>query len=514
MILFMNRMKRIPLYYRHDIRSKTQKKSQVFPQVVSGYLTVYVALSMAVLLSLFLILMEGVRRSTIRLEAECVMDIGMNSILAEYHREMLWQYNLFYIDNSYGTNSATYLNTQAHLQTYLERNLSTDPSLLEHWLYRDLLAISLDRVQITGISLATDSNGANIRRQAIEAVKDDVGLTLLEELIARLQTLEAYGLGARDIAGEKKSVDRQIQSYDGMEKDISEEETITIDVYNPTDGLETKRSAGILHLVVDDTSSLSRQTVSPSGLPSARHRNGKLSLGNMANTSEREGIVDKLIFGEYLLRYCDYYGNINKEGKLDYQIEYLIAGKDNDLDNLKSVVHRISALREAANVIYLYSDSVKCMEAEALAATLSAAMLVPEIAPLLKTTIILGWAYAESLYDVKSLLAGDPVPLMKNASSWRCDLQSIFGEEQTVSSAMGGGLYYQDYLRLLLALTGTETLTFRFLDIVETDIRITKGNEAFRVDGCVDGVSASAHMTGGSGYSLSILRTKKYVSDE
>jgi hypothetical protein len=490
------------------------KECQSFPQVVSGYLTVYVALSMAVLLGLFLTLFEGVRRSTIRLEAECVMDIGMNSILAEYHRELLGQYNLFYIDTSYGTGSATYFNTQNHLQNYLEGNLNIDPSLLEQRLYKDLLAIRLDRVQIIGIALATDGNGSNIRRQAIEAVKDDVGLPLLEEVAARLETLEAYGLNTRDIAGEKKSVDREIQSYEGMEKEISEEETITIDVHNPTDGLETKRSARILHMVLEDTNTLSRQTLSPSELPSSRHRNGKLSRGNMGNVSESEGILDKLIFGEYLLRYCDYYGNTNKEGRLDYQIEYLIAGKDNDLDNLKSVVHRISAIREAANVIYLYSDPVKCMEAETLAATLSAAMLLPEITPLLKTTIILGWAYAESLYDVKSLLAGNPVPLMKNASSWHCDLQSIFGEDQGVSPAMGGGLYYQDYLRLLLALTDTETQTFRFLDIVETDIRTTKGNEAFRVDACVDGVSASAQMTGGSGYSISILRTKRYFSDE
>jgi hypothetical protein len=479
--------------------------------MVPGYLTVYVALSMAVLLSLCLTLIEGVRQNTIRMEAECVMDIGLNSILAEYHRELQQQYNLFYIDTSYGTDRGTYRNTEEHLRHYLDRNLDTGSTLLERWFFRDLLDIQLDQVQITGIAIATDENGGNIRRQAIEAIKDDVGLNLLEEAMARLKTVEAYGLDTRDVAGEKDSIDRQIQGYDGMEKEISEEETIVIDVSNPTDGIDAKRSVGILQLVAEDTASLSRRRVSLSGMPSAKHRTDTLSEGNIIGTSEKEGLLDKLMFGEYLLRYCDYYGNTNQEGRLVYQTEYLIAGKDNDLDNLKSVVYRISAIREAANVLYLYSDSTKCAEAEIMAAGLAAAMLLPEIQPLLKTTILLGWAYAESLYDVKVLLAGNPVPIIKDASSWHCDLQSIFGEEQTASIGTGGeGLYYQDYLRLLLALTDTQTQTFRFIDIVEMDICTKEGNAAFRIDACVDGVAASAQMSSSYGYSLSISRTKHY----
>ena len=49
---------------------------------VRAYLTVYLSLTMSVLLSLCLALIEGVRSNAIRLEAECIMDIGMDSILA------------------------------------------------------------------------------------------------------------------------------------------------------------------------------------------------------------------------------------------------------------------------------------------------------------------------------------------------------------------------------------------------------------------------------------------------
>ena len=69
----------------------------------NAYLTVYLTLCLAVILSLFLALIDGARRNGARLEAEIVTDIGLQSIMAEYHRELMKQYNLFAIDTSYGT---------------------------------------------------------------------------------------------------------------------------------------------------------------------------------------------------------------------------------------------------------------------------------------------------------------------------------------------------------------------------------------------------------------------------
>lgn len=68
-----------------------------------AYLTVYAALSLTALISLFLVLLEGVRFNTIQTEAAIITDIAADSILAEYHREMLNQYGMFWVDTSYGT---------------------------------------------------------------------------------------------------------------------------------------------------------------------------------------------------------------------------------------------------------------------------------------------------------------------------------------------------------------------------------------------------------------------------
>ena len=66
-----------------------------------GYITVYLSLVTGILLSLLLTVIEGVRMHTIRTQTECVMDMAMDSALAEYHREMLEQYELFFIPVSY-----------------------------------------------------------------------------------------------------------------------------------------------------------------------------------------------------------------------------------------------------------------------------------------------------------------------------------------------------------------------------------------------------------------------------
>ena len=52
---------------------------------------------------------------------ECVADIGMNSVLAEYHRELLKQYDLLFVDTSYGGSHPNIANTEAHLRRYAQK---------------------------------------------------------------------------------------------------------------------------------------------------------------------------------------------------------------------------------------------------------------------------------------------------------------------------------------------------------------------------------------------------------
>ncbi len=448
----------------------------------NGYLTVFMSLCIGVVLSLCLTLIEGARQGGAALEARCAADIGLQSVFAEYHRQLLSQYNLFAIDSSYGTGAPGAYRTEARLLYYLDKNLNLKDGVLLSHNSRDFFGLGADRVKITGTSILTDGQGAVFRMLAGEAIKDDIGLSALEEVGQWMKTIETDGLENIGIRQQKEEADRQLREYEYENEDGEQ----CVGVGNPTTVLEEKRSMGILSLTLGDDEKLSHNTINTSGLVYARMNGGRVNMGSYVSEElSSEGTFgERLMFQEYLLRYMGRYGSSEGKEALRYQIEYLIAGKDNDTENLRSVAERISAIREAANAVYLWNDPVKSKEVDAMAAAISAALCLPVLQPALKASILLGWAYAESIYDVKTILSGGKVPLMKDQNSWHYSLSQALSGGLADSATQGSGLGYEDYLRVLMSLTDLDTLTGRAMNMVEADIRMTEGNSGFRLDGC------------------------------
>lgn len=488
---------------------KIQTKSMLQHKSMSGYLTVFLALSLTIILSLCLTLIQGARTAGVRMLAECVMDIGMNSILAEYHRELLNQYDVLFIDTSYGTEVPSYHETEEHLKNYMEQNVTYDDLFLTQQ-YADLYEAEIENVNINRVSVATDEKGKVFRQQAVEYMEHKMGIQALKEMEDWMKEIHTNELDQADVTGEREKVEKQIEEIDGSEQQISEEEWVTIEVDNPVAEVNGSRNAGILHLVVEDTSTLSDRTVSLEQCVSHRQKNA--GNGSNPDKAREETAADVLLFGEYLLEKCGYYGHPKQKAGLQYQIEYILAGKNSDLDNLKSVIHKILLFREGANVTYLFGDKAKRAEAKALAATASSVLTVPELAVILEYSILFAWAYAESVHDAKILMAGGKIPLIKTTADWYTSIENLltYQEHLETSNEKTEGLRYVDYLRILLALQTDYGKTMHFLDIVEMDIRQTEGNEHFRIDGCVDSVQATAVVTSGYGGSYSITRRYGY----
>lgn len=478
-------------------------------QKSNAYLTVCVTLCIAILLSLFLVLLDGVRRNGARMEAECVTDIGLQSILAEYHRELMKQYNLFAIDASYGTALCSKTNTEAHLRKYLKKNLDYGDVLLSGYLYGDFLALNLERAELTKVSILSDSGGSVFRKCAIDAVRADVGLELLDELQGWMQTMEVNGLESGKEEAEKQRLDAEIEEYDGMEIEIKEDEWTTLEVDNPTDVLEAQKGLGILKLVIGEEESISSNAIYTDSLILERMEQGRINQGNIVVETGAD-LADRFLFQEYMLRYMGHYGEEYEEDALRYQIEYLIAGNSNDVDNLKSVANRLCMIREAANAAYLWSNGGKRAEISAIAASVCTLIALPELTVLLEAAILLAWAYAESIYDVKSLLAGGRIPLMKNDSSWHCSLSTALGGNLQEATREGEGLSYIDYLRMFMMMTDVDTITARAMNMVEADIRMTPGNAQFRLDGCYETVEACIRIGSPHGYHYEITRKVSY----
>lgn len=469
-------------------------------KICEGYLTVYLTITLALVLSLCLALIEGVRSNGVRVQAECVAEIGLNSILAEYHRELFKQYNLLAIDSSYGTVSGGPSAVEEHLQGYLEKNLSLEEIFLSDLLYRDFLAVGVEKANVTGVSTLTDGRGSGFRNAAIDAVRDDCSLTLLEDLQQWIQVIEEKGLATQDIAEEKAEADRQLDSCQG-----------TVQVENPTAELEKVRKAGILNYVLEAPQELSRKGIVTEGLTQDRIEKGLVFAGNLHSGEPEEELMEKFLFREYLIRYMGHYGKEKEASVLNYQTEYLLFGNDTDVINLKRVVNTICGIREAANAMYLYSDRDKCALVDSVSMVLTTILMIPEAAPALKTSLILGWAYAESLYDVKQIMCGNKIPLIKDKRSWHYGIEKVFqlgsiGKD----TKKGTGLGYEDYLRILLMAEDTDTLTMRAMNLVEADIRVTPGNRYFRLDWCFDKIEVEMRFVSKYCYFHEVMKRKEY----
>ena len=469
----------------------------------NGYLTVFLTLILTVMLSFSMTLIVSAGENTRRFAAECVTDIGMNSILAEYHRELLEQYNVFFTDISYGTQVIAYENMTEHLKNYINHNLQGD-DLFMQGVYGNLIHMELDNIAVNGALSACEEGGISLRRQAVDAIKQDVGITYLEKTGDWLATLQSSGIMDINLLEKQKEAEKKVVELTGkkmgtlFEKEEQEDNAVTF------------YEAGILNLVADREELSSREiTLSQYASHRVHFESGGLSVPK----SYADDFWDELFFHEYLMSYTGHYGEENsgsayeKNFGLAYETEYLLAGKAKDIDNLKAVAGQILAIRGGANLIALMQDEGKKQYVQILAFSMASLLGIPEAEEVLEELLKIIWAMAEALYDVTMLLQGGRIPVIKQPGEWHYSMENAlnFARPETGQTKITDGLSYEDYLRILLCFHGKEELTMRMADVMEMNIRNTPGNENFCMDGCFESFRVQIVYRG--------ERDKKYTID-
>lgn len=182
----------------------------------------------------------------------------------------------------------------------------------------------------------------------------------------------------------------------------------------------------------------------------------------------------------------------------EYEMEYLLSGGDSDEANLETVVRKLLMVREGANLLYLMTNREKREEARALAAVIVGAA---GLAPLVYVTaffVLCIWALGEALLDVRALLAGGKIPVMKDDSSWTLSLEQLLNLGET-GALPGGqesdeGLDYEAYLKMLLMVHDGETVNYRMMDVMQ--INVGEEQKSFRMDRMVYRVRGSVRARG------------------
>lgn len=449
-----------------------------------GSMTVTMSLILMVLLSLLAACIQSLRTACARVQAVSSMDAGLYSLFSEFDRDLLEDYNLFFLDAGYGSENI-------NVGRIIDRTEYFVKPIAETGLTTSILQICA----VDGYRLASDRRGEAVRQQIIRYMKGNLGNAGLELL--REQFLENK---------EEMSEQGRVQNAGIREHDITDVSPMDgiSEHNNPLEIIRNIQRNGILGLVVPSGEEVSQNTVNTGEVLSQRTL--QTGMGEFPS-SEGYSLTDKLLMQEYILEKFSFFTEEKRPGNLSYQAEYIIGGKKSDRENLKYVVNRLLFLRETANIAFLYTDSEKRAELEACASALSLLLLIPEGMALVQTVLAAGWAYVESVLDVKTLLAGGKVPLVKDKASWKTQLNHL-SLENTRSDERG--MDYRSYLGILLSFSSEDTLTVRCMDMIEQNIRSKINRESFALDACLDWISMSYQFTGPGGKIWKADRTYTY----
>ena len=516
-------------------QSKSRTDESKMKKHYKGEITIYLTLSLPIMLSLFFGALEAVRISAYRVVTDCAFRSAVISVFGEYHRELFREYDLFFIDLSYLTNEASLKKLSDRVSMRMEENLNPQEERILP--AGDFFGRAEVDVEILCASRATDLLGSEMKEQVIEYMKDFTGLDFVRDMQALIQIKESENLSEEELGKALEEADRSREEIRNakVSDSASEEEVISIKETGNLDIQLKFLSPLDLLILKEDVSEVSGQSFNLFEAPSTRKE--VLNAGNETFADLLSDPVSNIVFDEYVMQKCGNYIHPKEGSHLKYEAEYLYAGTCLDSVNLSKTIHSVFAIRTAANALSIKRDKEKMAIIKAVSAALSAATRVPD--QVYEATIILIWAAAESTYDLEDLLNGKKVAFIKDGKEFHsalsggvdslsesaCDYSNLSGEEQrsllpvetSIGSSSGAGslggkikLSYEDYLRILLFGVPSAAKSLRLMDVVELDIRQTEDNETFRIDQCVDAVDFRARVYAEDGTEFELIRSYAY----
>ena len=282
-------------------------------------------------------------------------------------------------------------------------------------------------------------------------------------------------------------------------------------VENPIPVIRKVRKMGLLDLVLPFGKEVSDKKVKTKELVSGR----KLETGlAMEDSVKADGsMLSQVLYQQYLMEKLGNYIEPGKSG-LRYQIEYIIGKKNSDEANLKDVAKKLLMVREGLNVAYLVSDALMMGQIHAMAAAIAAAFLIPPAVVVIEGALILCWAFAESILDVRELFAGGKVPLTKNASNWQLSLQglpALVDKLDTDRQNDVNGLSYEDYLQIFLLTTSKAQKVKGGMDMIESSFREMEDWNEFCLDHCITALEASVDVKANKRKVFTVTREYHYI---
>lgn len=446
-------------------------------QQEKGSITVFSLLSLLLITAALFALLEGTRLQEMRRFAKLQTEASLESAFANYNR-CLWE------------NYRLLGNERSQMEPILEKSASGRLGG-----GANLLKMQPEEISLNAYTLLTDGNGRVFVKSISAYMQENFIYESAKELYNQYEAIKNI-MGSNEMNLEKiEEALEEIQNMDTSKGNISQrsidEKTADrvdtnpeemVDVESVLETAKAWKEKGILELVLEDTSQISKQQQD--------FRDGlllrELETGNYEKTQEINW-KDRIFLQQYLVRYMSNFRKVEDNRALSYELEYLIAQKNSDVENLKVVAAKLLAIREAANFLFLISNPEKMAKAEEVALLFVGASANPVLIQVVKIALLTAWALAESILDVRAILAGKKIALLKSEEAWTVELEQIGALAEGFAMAKDNpqGLSYEQYLGILVFFEKEETLGMRAMNLQEATIRKNYQEDSFRMDGLV-----------------------------
>ena len=453
-------------------------------------ITVFLILLLLLSASFFFALLETARIRGLGTKADIVSDAALESVFAEYQKEIYENYGLSMLDCAYGSGNFAIENVEKRLQEKNLNNLKQSE--------KELYGINLTECKMTGYQLLTDDGGNVFRHLAARTAKREALVQEVDDFAEEIQQKESLEQENGTVEERLEEANKTIEEVEQAKNTENTEEKVgdisaqkpQEEVKNPIEDANQWKKSAVLSLVVRDESQLSNKAIALEHTLEHRQK-------ETGNLPVQGAILEELWFVKYLETHMGSYRQISSNHALDYEWEYILNGESSDRDNLKETVKSLIMIREIANMGYLIQDQQKCIEAEELAVALMGWSMNPPVVDATKWGILAAWAYSESILDVRALLEGRRIAWIKNAEQWTTGINQT-GEAVdgfAMAKDCENGWDYLKYLQFLICMKKDSAVNYRSMDIIEVNTNAMYG-KSIQMDhmmtGCESRVSYEA----------------------
>ena len=528
-----------------------------------GQITVFLSLLFLVLMMSFLFIVEGViSYSASSLGEDAVKGAG-ESIMANYDRELFKKYHLYFLDprqkdyivtdgkefiNQYFSGNSFFDVYCDSLEVTGEKTAVDEDGLyLKHeireWMkYREEKEIAKVLEDIIRNTKKNDGERKECQEE-VDSAETDVKKEQDEEVNQETKEEANKKDTESDLKGD---VDKNTDNVENMkpdEKAASDEiEPVSEETLKERSNwkeiketLQLLMRTGILFYAAEHPESFSRQSIPGTNLPSKRVKgssfdNEQRLLDKMdeLSFSSLKGIksllsVDISMDGRgtlwtkdrYIISYIEdcfsFYGSSDKkDNALLYEVEYLISGKNSDIDNLKRVANYILLLRFINNYIFTGKDTQMKMQINTMASAITGVMGMPQTMKAVQVLIRMAISYGESLLELHTLFSGGEVPLIKDKRTWNLTLKTMAEQLRNKQIVKKGkkNISYKDYLKLFLLTKGnSRTVCYRMMDLMQENI--ASKEPGFLMENCLFSYSWKGSLAAG-GVELNFVKQCSY----